>query len=357
MKKGIVLLLVGMFYLTVQSDAQNAIRRIETKHFKAVETPEGVEKGEQLFEVTPDYHYSLQEFRQDGKLILEKTIFIPSFSDTQTELITRYEYAGDQLSSKTVLEDKEIKTVYKYEYDAVGQLLQETVLEKGRTVRAENSFRYDTTGNQLYACYKYSEEDVESGVCAQSVVYAYDEEGKKVEECWSTADDITRCEKFEYDDKDSLITVSSVVNDEVFATVENIFDNSGRKIETIERKGIITEITKYDSLSNVLSFRQLDAEENLVVEEISEYSYEEERKTKNWRQLNHQGEIIAESIYVFDQFENLTHHSSLIQLGPDVLESSYSREYQYDENGNWTLKIERRDGRPIVVAERTIEYY
>ncbi|MEL6656068.1 MAG: hypothetical protein AAFY48_06595 [Bacteroidota bacterium] len=346
-----------MFSLTAPSHAQSAISRIETKHFKAVETPEGIEKGEQLFEVTPDYNYSLQEFSQDGKLIAEKTIFIPAFSDRQTELITRYEYAGDQLSSKTVLEDNEIKTVYKYEYDAVGQLLQETVLEKGRTVRAENSFRYDVMGNQVHACYKYSEEDVESGVCAESIVYAYDEEGKKVEECWSTGDDMTRCEKFEYDDKDSLITVSSVINDKVFATVENIFDNSGRKIETIERKGITTEITKYDSLGNVYAFRQLDAEENVIVEEISEYIYGDERKTKNWRQLDGQGEVLAEAAYVFDQFENLTHHSSSIPFGTDVLESSYAREYQYDENGNWTVRIEKRDGRPIVVAERTIEYY
>lgn len=269
----VILLLIACVSEAEKSNAQNVIRSIESSYFEAKKTPDGVEKGEQIFK--SPHGYSLEEFNAEGKIIKATSISESYFPDENTASITTY--------------------------------------------------RYDTTGCLL---------------------------GKRT----LTDGEIGIVEKYEYSKKDSLVKVTTTLKGEFLSFEEYKCDELGNRIENTQEKPLNTLYT-YDSLGNILTYQQFDKNGNLVLEEFTEHLYSGKTKTEKWKQLNNKGEILGESLDVFDQYGNLIKHYESIALSYTHLASLYTYEYLYDEKGNWIKKIEFSDGQPMLLVERKIEYF
>lgn len=350
MKKMILILSFLYGFGMAKSNAQTTIRSIETAHFKVNETASGIEKGAQIFEIP--YNHTIETFNTDGQLI-NRTQVDKSYSKL-TKHTSTYSYdTRGFLIEKTVMKNGEIEQMNTFKYDSIGHLIFEQTM-KNSIITNIDIFDYNKNGNQTRACYKtLQDHECDLNNCQRRIEYSYNNKGLK-ETCKDIDCDDIRTEKYEYNDIDSLIKITTIVNGKEFNFEAYEYDEMGNRIKkTVSDQ----EIHTYDTLGNRLTYKQFNDSGDLIVEERTNYTYKNDEKLEEWKQFNGEGEVLGQSLTLFDKHGNLTKYQSTIELDYMKIESSHIYEYQYDKEGNWINKIQFMDGKPLTLTERKIDYY
>lgn len=163
---------------------------------------------------------------------------------------------------------------------------------------------------------------------------------------------------------------------------ENVYDEQGRLVMRTARdqapgplrrwryaydaKGFVTEFNVNDSTMDPdgLKLSYSDARGNILKEwdytgaklsTYTEYNYDSLGYKTEERLYNRSAKLIYvlhwkySAKHELERYENCSGNSHSCE--------SWNYKYQYDANGNWTRRVEYRNGKPVLVKERTITYY
>lgn len=186
------------------------------------------------------------------------------------------------------------------------------------------------------------------------------------------------------DDKDRIIENKIIQSDTVIAIYTRSYDKSGNIIEeneyrkenvpvkiisrTFDQRNLkqteqITEFNKWDTLSYKKDFTY-DSNHNLVEEKEYDSDTVSMKTTNTYfegGQLKETRSIPMGSYYSviitqkFNKKGDLTEHSREPKDGTD--KDIWTYKYTYDSNGNWIEKIEFKNGKPLRMVKRSIQYY
>jgi hypothetical protein len=153
------------------------------------------------------------------------------------------------------------------------------------------------------------------------------------------------------------------------------YDAQGRVIQTIgvsDKKETVHITTEYNHSGQVAKqvFRGYTS---------MEFTYDEKGRKAGYRRYRDDGTLFSESAFKYDDKDRVTWHAyknteqqtteittrEYNQRGDvltETIESAATKKttrfnYEYDAQGNWTRKSISPEDRPVIVVERSLEYY
>jgi len=253
------------------------------------------------------------------------------------------------------------------EFLSNGDVSEETIYTYDKTNRLVHRREIDNYGKGSFYDYNFSFNSVDSII---KVVISNPE--------------FERIHQINRDDKNRIIESKIIQNDTVIAIYTRGYDENGNIIEekeyrkdnipvkitsrTFDRRNLkqseqITEYNKWDTVSYQRKY-SYDSDLNLVEE--TEYQ-NDTVSVKTVNKYFENGELQETrnepigSVYAvittrkFNEKGDLTEHSR--KSGDKSNADLWMYKYKYDSIGNWIEKLEFKNGEPLRIVKRSIEYY
>ena len=296
---------------SIAQDHKGKVRSYTEKKYKAVERDGHIENGEQL-----DWSNERHQYDNAGN----ETEWISYDSEDNIRSITKYtrNKDGNKVETKTYDADGSLKEKWVYEYDEKGN---ETEIERYNpdgSLKDKWVYEYDEKGNET-EIKRYNPE----GRLTEKTVYEYNERGKTFKVLY-----------YEYDEADqsNLEFLYGLGNDGLVKWDAYLWDETEKHVIAVKRHNPVGKLEsmwtrKYDKKGNCIEFCFYNSDETLYSRET--YKYDKK------------GNLVEEDEKYNEKFK--THKRTY--------------RYEYDRKGNWTKKIELKDGVPKFVWERKYEYY
>ncbi|WP_420287292.1 hypothetical protein VT569_05155 [Flavobacterium psychrophilum] len=166
--------------------------------------------------------------------------------------------------------------------------------------------------------------------------------------------------KFKYDEKSNLIE-------------ENIYDKQGNsKLKFVNKYNNLNQIIEshgyhenkvtfkimsiYDSAGNKIREKAFDCKENIFYRDET-FRYDENKNIISSISFNDYGTFKTNMIsnMKYDDYNNIILDSFKNEL--DGRKGSNTYKYEYDSEKNWTKQVKFKNGKPIKIIEREIDYY
>ena len=274
------------------------------------------------------------------------------------------------------IEKGEIISFFKNEetfYNKAGFITEKVKFNEDFTVRATKKISYNEkykpteenyydNNNQLLGKTKYQYVDTlinqentynSNGKLIRKIKYQYDKNNNAIkEETTDSTGNQSKLFLYEYDQNKNLLETKSYSEGKLLSSVKFIYDKKGRKIEFYRKNHFYNneeekETYKYDEKGNLL--QQDNYTNNSLLSSIF-YSYDENNNLINEKRTCFEIGVAwcpsYEKQYSYDKNNNLIEEKS----------ENNKEEYIYDDNGNWTQRINMTDNIPHLI-ERIITYY
>lgn len=248
--------------------------------------------------------------------LIQKTIFASNeFFDQNGKVV------------KSKLIDDYFDTRYNYKYDSVNQLIEERVFNTKGEVSSAYSHIYDKEGNCTETILR------SDGFVVLRYVYGYDEKGNR------------------------RTVVEYGKDDEILKKKAYHYDAAGRKTkEYIYRKNgafIRKILYTYDANGNLIKY--LDAHPNGQI--IKKYTYKVDAKGNVIEKCSFDtnGRIEFKETYKYDGQKNQTQFYKFKSDGVPLFKKT--AQYKTDTRGNWTQRIGYKNGKPVYITSRVVQYY
>ena len=154
---------------------------------------------------------------------------------------------------------------------------------------------------------------------------------------------------FEYDDNENLILESHFQSSDLnlIYSYAYIYDENNNQIEVNHYKSDESLVSKseykYDDEGHKIEKNHFES--NGILESYTKYKYDDKGNLIEWHKYEPDGSIVFQRTFEYDDYGNI------IKAGG----STYT--YEYDQEGNWIVKIEFSDNVKGHVVEREIEYF
>lgn len=242
--------------------------------------------------------------------------------------VDHFDRKGYKVLSQHNLHDSSKMFKTTYEWDAKGNLLQEVDYYSGDSLRYTQKYTYDENNNPLLISKFYSKGNLKP----DTEEFIYNAQGKLIEHIFyvNELEIILARWLYEYDEDGNRF--------------DTRFDLYGRKSSS---KGF----NAFDEMGNIVYQADIDRSGNMTPRVFKKYD-------ESGRLLEYdsywEGQLKSKSYYQYDELGNtLTSH----KYDPSGnLISEYSYKYEFDQQGNWTNRVEISSGYPIKILERKIEY-
>ncbi len=220
-----------------------------------------------------------------------------------------------------------IKSITETSYDIVSDE-EETIFTQEESPSLITEILFNEQGNICEQHISMPENKNNSS----KLVYKYNENNIKEEECWYNSDGSLYTKTIcEHDENEFIITESVYYQGMLSTKWESFYDEVGNTIEYtgFHANGSNTQRElKYDDRGNKI--------------EETWHTKDEFTSTERWT-------------YTYDENDNMTKQIAYEQDGSVQMITTY-RYSNYDSNGNWTKQEEFMDDIPIKTTIRTIQY-
>lgn len=168
----------------------------------------------------------------------------------------------------------------------------------------------------------------------------YDFDGNKISQ-----------QNYEYDQKRNVIEEHDNGIRRTFK-----YDDKGNRIESLEsivgEETLLEKVTrKYDDRGYLIGIIGLD----MTGLHQRFFSYDDQGNTIEMKYSDRESGV--KSTFKYDEMRNLIEENFYRGLKLDKLVEKVSYKYDYDNKGNWIMKIKFFDGKPKYYIERVYEYY
>ncbi|MDD3458643.1 MAG: hypothetical protein PHO74_04145 [Weeksellaceae bacterium] len=241
----------------------------------------------------------------------------------------------EQLST-WLIDNSHLKPNYNYRFNNEGNLLFKDAWENGETVFYEY--------NDEKRLIKSMDKDNEGQITA-TAFYNYNSDGQLSEIIeYDASDELYGKSYFKYSGSNFTETVFDK-NDDLLVTISLEY-NAGKK----------TELNLNNSKESEFQILYNENEQIKLINVKEEYlaklfpEYNEKNKMSTLNMLI--GEERINLSFAYDSNENLI--QSILNINDNIMEATY--EYEYDKQGNWTMRTSYLNGNPVYISEREIEY-
>lgn len=194
-------------------------------------------------------------------------------------------------------------------------------------------------------------------------IFGYDYKGNLIErKSYNFNGTLKRELKYEYDQERNLIELQDDdYSIDSFSRTSSKYDDKGNRIEsTLSIPGDETFIDKttwrYNEKSYCIAITHLSCGDS-IKSELNEtyFSYDDVGNTIEMKFSNR--ESFVRRTYKYDQMRNLIEESMFTGAKFDKLVETVTYKYNYDNNGNWIMRIYFVNGKPKYATKRVYEYY
>ncbi|MDY3547263.1 hypothetical protein PG291_01410 [Riemerella anatipestifer] len=209
-------------------------------------------------------------------------------------------------------------------YDEYGNIIENNwENEYGRNSKIKVIYKYDDNENIIEAN-RYDRSSLDG-----KYIFKYDGYGNKIENNWY--------------DKNGNLEGKYIYN----------YDEYGNKIEEIAYFGsgslAYKYIYKYDDNGNIIeSNKYVERKGDEILDSTIIYEYDDNGNIIEESKYSGYGSLYYKNIYKYDE------HGNIIESNKDGI---HTYRYEYDDKGNWTSRIDIKNGKPILFTVRTYEYY
>lgn len=299
-----------------KENLKGKIKSIKYTAYVAIEKFGEIEKGEVL-----SFFKNEETFYNKDGFITEKIKFNGDFTVRETKKIS---YNEEYKPTEENYFDKNNQLLRKIKYHYVDTLISQ-----------ENTYNSD-------------------GKLIRNIKYQYDKNNNKIkEETTDSTGNQSKLFLYEYDQNKNLLETKSYSNGKLLSSAQFIYDKKGRKIEYYRKNHFYNkeerETYRYDEMGNLL--QQDNYTKNSLLSSIF-YSYDENNNLINEKRTCFETGFAwcpsYEKQYFYDVNNNLIEEKS----------ENNKEEYIYDDNENWTQRINMTNNINIPhLIERIITYY
>ncbi|MCW3124330.1 MAG: hypothetical protein JWQ38_3822 [Flavipsychrobacter sp.] len=215
--------------------------------------------------------------------------------------ISEYNLKGDLVELSEYTGDK-LKSKTTYVYDGQGNQIAETGFDDKGKVKWREEFKYNTKTGQMNEVYDFDANDAMTG----RFTYRYDTRGNMAEETEFYSDTSIRNKK---------------------TTTKYDLDGNPREINHFNYNGRLVNQIKVDQMG--LHFTEVSYNDDASLQSVISKKYDDKAN-----------QVFEDRFYTKD--------SSRIKI---------EYKLEYDTHGNWTKNTTSKNGVPVQMTERKIEYY
>lgn len=161
----------------------------------------------------------------------------------------------------------------------------------------------------------------------------------------------------EFNEKGNKERTIIYLDDQPILTYKMKYDLNGNRIEKTKygKEGNIKERKEYtyDGNKNLIEIQEYDSSGAIV--ETTKYKYNEKGNQTEKEEFDEEGNLSNKVLFYYND-KDLDSKREIFE--PDgSLDFTATYEYKFDNEDNWTAKIIRFDGEPVLYLERSIIYY
>ena len=303
----VIFIFIPMFNMNKETDMDNynkALQLIESGEYaKAYDllskNPTYKDTAEILLHFTVYYEETTklyESYNSDGSLNISET----------NRIVQKYAPDGTILSNTHYYENGDIGQIVEYIYDENGNRKFTNLYNRNRELIDQYTYDYDENGNLI----------LYTNSSGTKYEYEYDDKGNLLSESYyGLSEKLQTKTVYQYDDNNKQILYSE-------------YDSPNNTYREYAYR--------YNEDSNLIL--QCKYHRGDVLQYWTETTYNKDDKRTLVHQYSTSGNLSFKNVYEYDEYGNLTHIKKIDRLGST--ESTNTWEYQYDQNGNMTLKIE-----------------
>jgi hypothetical protein len=241
--------------------------------------------------------------------------------------------------------------LYESYFNKSGILVKRSAFNLKANLQSSVLFKYDKDNNNI-ECIAYNS----NGSVASKRINKFDAENKLIE-------------GYEFDGRGKVIhkttrndsagyktfTSYKWISRGLVKTLESVFDKNGNNVANYyfsERTLESREIRRYDINKNVLEIIQHYPITNEQI--VTRFKYDEQNNKVESIVLRN-NLVTSKTMFNYDIRNNLTETLNYEVQG--TLKGHHKYFYEFDDEGNWTKRINTFNDRPTVVSIRQIKYY
>lgn len=318
------------------------VKTVSEKSFEALDNT--WQKGQAMHEIASNHNTDLT-FNEKGMLVLEKKWIgegVP-FEETKyngrENMLSKTQYINGQPGIKTQQDrDKagNITGIVRRNGDN-SQLDRIAMTYNGKNLTEKKSFNGQDNPNDRIA-------------------YIYDKKGNMIiESMYLNTQDVQVRNKYDYDSQNRKISETRYSKDKMLYKTFYGYDGKNLvKKETTDDTGAIKyrEKSKYDNKGNLLEHYTVDSYDQSIT--MDTYQYDNKGNMTSWT-VTRNNKPEMQAVYTYDDHNNRISAKTSNDKGETVDMRAYT--YEYDIQGNWIKKTVTLNGKPLVVAERSITYF
>lgn len=245
------------------------------------------------------------------------------------------------------IDELRVKTITKYDQD--GNLIAKIDFDPDKIPKKDTIvYAYDNNGNKVEAIYPRGDK----------ILYKYDTDGNLIEKLtYNRRGLLNHKQTFQYDPQDNLLVKKEVDAQGNLKSKDAFkYDENGNAIEQTkmrsDRETSQRASFEYDDSGQVIEMGVIVSG---TYHKANTIKYDDLGREIEKKRYNKDGSLQKKYVYEYDNQDNKIRYSIYDGNGNLTRERTYH--YDYDDKGNWVLKTEFHDGEPYVVIKRELIYY
>ncbi len=253
---------------------------------------------------------------------------VKSFTEISYEAIDRF--GKIELGDKRVDFEFILHNNAEYLFDNNGNKIEESLYFDDGSLRYKVIYKYDNNGNKIEENLYFDDGNLDT-----KLINLYDNKGNMIEaNVYTPYGSLEDKYTFKYDEMRNRIEEKQYCSDDRLRIKRTYkYDNKGNMIEE--------KWQDFDSFKTKKYVYKYDNKGNI----IEKYRYASD------------GSLDRKSSYKYDNNGNMIKMKDSYHNDNAMLENKYTFEYYYDEQGNWTRRIQFENSIPKYILVREIKYF